>query len=58
VFRGAPVGVFGVVHPDAAAAFGVDDRVVAALELDLEPFCFDQAGKALRTHLDVHSVTG
>ena len=45
-------------YDDAAAAFGVDDRVVAALELDLEPFCFDQAGKALRTHLDVHSVTG
>ena len=52
-WRGARVGVFGVVHPDAAAAFGVDDRAVGALELDLEPFCFDQAGGALPTHLDM-----
>jgi len=48
------VGVFGIVHPDAAAAFGLEGRaVVGALELDLEPFCFDQSYRKLRTHLDM-----
>jgi hypothetical protein len=49
------VGVFGIVHPDAAAAFGLEGRaVVGALELDLEPFCFDQSYRKLRTHLDMN----
>lgn len=51
------VGVFGIVHPDAAAAFGLEGRaVVGALELDLEPFCFDQSYRKLRTHLDMRGA--
>ena len=50
------VGVFGIVHPDAAAAFGLEGRaVIGALELDLEPFCFDQRYRKLRTHLDMRA---
>ena len=59
-FRYGPakkVGVFGIVHPDAAAAFGLEGRaVVGALELDLEPFCFDQSYRKLRTHLDMRGA--
>jgi phenylalanyl-tRNA synthetase beta chain len=48
------IGVFGIVHPDVVAAFGVvSPMAVGALELDLEPLCFDQAGRRLRTHLDM-----
>jgi phenylalanyl-tRNA synthetase beta chain len=51
---GTRVGVFGILHPDVVAAFGViTPLAVAALEVDLEPLCFDQGGRALRTHLDM-----
>ena len=34
------VGIFGIVHPEVLAAFGVE-HPVSALELNIEPFCFD-----------------
>jgi phenylalanyl-tRNA synthetase beta subunit len=34
------VGIFGIVHPEVLGAFGVDFPV-SALELTIEPFCFD-----------------
>lgn len=34
------VGYFGIVHPEVLAAFGVD-YPCSALELNIEPFCFD-----------------
>lgn len=40
------VGRFGVVHPDVLAAFGVP-YAACAVELNLEPLVFDQAGKPM-----------
>jgi phenylalanyl-tRNA synthetase beta chain len=40
------VGIFGIVHPDVLAAFGVE-HPVSALELNIEPFCFDTDLKQL-----------
>lgn len=51
VYRGHKVGHFGAVHPDVLAAFDIAFPV-SALELNIEPFCFDQRGKSL---LDVSS---
>jgi len=48
--RGERVGEFGVVHPDVLAAFDIQ-YPVSALELDLEPFCFDQFYAPLATHM-------
>lgn len=45
------VGVFGVVHPDALAAFDIVNPV-SALELNLEPFCFDLLGRSLLKRVD------
>lgn len=49
--RGERVGEFGVVHPDVLAAFDIQ-YPVSALEIDLEPFCFDQFYAPLPTHLN------
>jgi phenylalanyl-tRNA synthetase beta chain len=49
--RGARVGSLGIVHPEVLAAFDVAFPV-AALELDLEPFVFDQAYSPLPTRLE------
>lgn len=38
--RGRQVGVFGVVHPEVLAAFDIENPV-SALEISIEPFCFD-----------------
>jgi phenylalanyl-tRNA synthetase beta chain len=46
MFNGRSVGAFGVIHPDVLEAFGVAFPV-SALELNLEPFCFDQNGRPL-----------
>jgi len=46
---GKEVGIFGVVHPEVLEAFDIP-YPVSALELDIEPFCFDQHGKDLMTH--------
>jgi phenylalanyl-tRNA synthetase beta chain len=49
--NGARVGAFGVVHPEVLEAFGVVNPV-SALELNVEPFCFDQRGRSLLTRAD------
>lgn len=43
------VGCFGVVHPDVLRKFDIS-APVSALELDLEPFCYDQDNQAIATH--------
>ena len=48
--RGKRVGQFGVVHPEVLAAFDIT-YPVSALELDLEPFCFDQFYADMATHM-------
>lgn len=48
--RGRRVGEFGVVHPEVLEAFDIQFPV-SALEIDLEPFCFDQAYTPLPTHM-------
>ena len=48
--RGERVGQFGVVHPEVLAAFDIQ-YPVAALELEIEPFCFDQFYDMLETHM-------
>lgn len=50
-FGGEEVGIFGVVHPEVLAAFDIP-YPVSALELTLDPFCFDQFGRPLLQHLD------
>lgn len=45
-FCGREVGIFGIVHPEALANFDVAFPV-ACLELNIEPFCFDQLGRSL-----------
>lgn len=45
------VGVFGVLHPEVLSAFEVTNPV-SALEINLEPFCFDQRGRSLLQRLD------
>ena len=52
VYNGARVGVFGVVHPDVLAAFEVVNPV-SALEINIEPFCFDQHGRSLLRRVDI-----
>lgn len=49
-FRGQRVGEFGIIHPDVLAAFDIVNPV-SALELDLEPFCFDQHFKPFNTQI-------
>ncbi|KAL6769077.1 TSF1 [Auxenochlorella protothecoides x Auxenochlorella symbiontica] len=44
--KGERVGQFGIVHPQVLAAFDIAFPV-SALELDLEPFCFDQMYRPL-----------
>lgn len=51
LYKGSPVGVFGVVHPDVLAEFDVT-APVSALELNLEPFCFDQHGRSMLRRAD------
>ena len=42
------VGEFGIIHPDVLAKFDIPNTVTA-LELNIEPFCFDQLYKPLPT---------
>ncbi|KAL4440220.1 hypothetical protein ABPG75_003221 [Micractinium tetrahymenae] len=49
-FKGQRVGEFGIIHPDVLAAFDIVNPV-AALELELEPFCFDQFFQPLPTQI-------
>mmetsp|Transcript_2179 Transcript_2179/g.6501 ORF Transcript_2179/g.6501 Transcript_2179/m.6501 type:complete len:495 (-) Transcript_2179:237-1721(-) len=48
--EGRPVGIFGIVHPEVSTAFKIP-APVAALELQLEPFVFDQFRNRLATHI-------
>eukprot|EP00892_Ulva_mutabilis_P000903 jgi/Ulvmu1/10813/UM069_0049.1 len=45
-YAGQVVGSFGIVHPEVLENFEMAFPV-SALELNLEPFCFDQSGKSL-----------
>ena len=47
----ACIGKFGVIHPQVLKAFDIPFPV-SALEINLEPFCYDQTFKVLPTHLD------
>ncbi|KAL4427309.1 hypothetical protein ABPG77_003218 [Micractinium sp. CCAP 211/92] len=49
-FKDQRVGEFGIIHPDVLAAFDIVNPV-AALELDLEPFCFDQFFQPMPTQI-------
>lgn len=53
-FGGQQVGTFGVVHPEVLAAFDMVNPV-SALEINLEPFCFDPQGRSLLKRIDVDS---
>lgn len=44
------IGKFGVIHPEVLSNFDIPFPV-SALELNIEPFCYDQFYKALPTHL-------
>lgn len=46
MYDGAVVGSFGVVHPEVLDNFEMAFPV-SALEMTLEPFCFDQSRKSL-----------
>jgi phenylalanyl-tRNA synthetase beta subunit len=48
--QGKTVGYFGVVHPEVLAAFDIP-YPVSALEINVEPFVFDQFFKPLPTHM-------
>jgi phenylalanyl-tRNA synthetase beta chain len=48
--NGAVVGHFGVVHPEVLAKFDITNPT-AALELNIEPFLFDQNLRPLPVHL-------
>ncbi len=47
---GKQVGAFGVVHPDVLDKFDIP-YPVSALELNVEPFVFDQNYNKLQTHI-------
>lgn len=44
--KGRQVGIFGIIHPEVLANFDID-YPVSALELNIEPFLFDQYYKPL-----------
>ena len=44
------IGKFGVIHPEVLSKFDIPFPV-SALEIDLEPMCYDQFYHALPTHI-------
>ena len=44
------IGKFGVIHPEVLSKFDIPFPV-SAVELNIEPFCYDQFYQALPTHL-------
>ena len=48
--NGKEVGVYGIIHPEVLSACDIS-YPVSALELNLEPFCFDQFYRAFETKL-------
>lgn len=51
------IGKFGVIHPEVLGKFDIPFPV-SALELNIEPFCYDQFYQALPTHLAVTDDMG
>lgn len=47
--KGQRVGEFGIIHPTVLQKFDIPNPVTA-LELNIEPFCFDQLYQPLQTH--------
>lgn len=47
--RGVRIGTFGIVHPEVLEKFDISSPV-SALEINLEPFCFDQFYKPFPDH--------
>jgi hypothetical protein len=56
LFGDKVVGSFGIVHPEVLTNFQVTFPV-SALELNLEPFCFDQQGSSLLERLTCYVDT-
>lgn len=50
--HGWQVGAFGVVHPNVLEKFDIP-YPVSALELNIEPFVFDQMYRPLQTHIQM-----
>lgn len=48
------VGKFGVIHPEVLAKFDIPFPV-SAVELNVEPLCYDQFYQTLPTHLTMTS---
>jgi phenylalanyl-tRNA synthetase beta subunit len=49
VVKGVKVGEFGIIHPTVLEKFDIPNTVTA-MELNIEPFCFDQIYQDLPTH--------
>lgn len=49
------VGKFGVIHPEVLGNFDIPFPV-SAIELNIEPFCYDQFYQTLPTHLTMTGV--
>ena len=49
LLNGIKIGGFGVLHPDVLGNFDIANPVTA-LELSIEPFCFDQMHNPMQTH--------
>ena len=47
--KGRRIGEFGIIHPKVLQNFDIPNPVTA-LELNIEPFCFDQLYEPLQTH--------
>ena len=45
-YKNQDVGIFGILHPEVLKAFDIV-YPCSALELNIEPFCYDQFGNAL-----------
>ena len=50
--QGRTIGRFGIVHPDVLEKFEIP-YPVSALELNLQPFVFDQLYNPLQTHIEM-----
>lgn len=48
------IGKFGVIHPEVLAKFDIPFPV-SAVELNIEPLCYDQFYQTLPTHLTMTS---
>lgn len=48
--KGQRIGEFGIIHPTVLQKFDIPNPVTA-LEINIEPFCFDQLYQPLQTHM-------